>query len=99
MKIETIKNNEMLTDLVVDRCWEILKSQYRKHYKLQDSVLGQKLMFKEKKEELVQILINESYHLLFVSNASGTKNEISYLLYRKIKYHVKIQICNILQIL
>ena len=99
MEIEKIKNNEMLTDLVVDRCWEILKSQYRKRYKLQDSVLGQKLMFKEKKEEPVQILINESYHLLVVSNTSGTKNEINYLLYRKIKYHVKNQICNILQIL
>ena len=41
LEIETIKNNEMLTDLVVDRCWEILKSQYRKRYKLQDSVIGQ----------------------------------------------------------
>ena len=99
MQIETIKNNEMLTDLVVDRCWKILKSQYRKRYKLQDSVLGQKLMLKEKKGELVQILINESYHLLVVSNISGTKNEIKYLFYRKIKDHVKIQICNILQIL
>ena len=99
MEIETIKNNEMLTDLVVDRCWETLKSQYRKRYKLQDSVLGQKLMFKEKKGELAQILINESYHLLAVSNISGTKNEIKYLFYRKIKDHVKIQIYNILQIL
>ena len=51
LEIETIKNNEMLTDLVVVRCWEILKSQYRKRYKLQE--LGQKLMFKEKKRELV----------------------------------------------
>ena len=49
LQIEAIKNNEMLTDLVVDRCCKILKSQYRKRYKLQDSVLGQKLMLKEKK--------------------------------------------------
>ena len=77
---------------------EILPS--RNHQDVIEISSGQEeLMFKEKKGELVQILINESYHLLVVSNISGTKNEIKYLFYRKIKDHVKIQICNILQIL
>ena len=77
---------------------EILPS--RNHQDVIEISSGQEeLMFKEKKGELVQILINESYHLLVVSNISGTKNEINYLFYRKIKDHVKIQIYNILQIL
>ena len=58
MEVETIKNNEMLTDLVVNRCWEILKSQYRKRYKLQE--LGQKLMFKEKKENLFKYQLTKA---------------------------------------
>ena len=58
LEVETIKNNEMLTDLVVNRCWEILKSRYRKRYKLQE--LGQKFMFKEKKENLFKYQLTKA---------------------------------------
>ena len=58
LEVETIKNNEMLIDLVVNRCLEILKSQYRKRYKLQE--LGQKLMFKEKKENLFKYQLTKA---------------------------------------
>ena len=48
--------NEMLTNTVLDRCQQILKTQYKMRYGLQDWLLGQKLIFKEEKREFVQIL-------------------------------------------
>ena len=62
---------------------------------LQDSVLGQKPMFKKKRKEFVQMLRNEIYHWVLVSNINYTKNEIDYcdsLFHRKIKDRVKMQI-------
>ena len=46
----------MLTKAVLDRCQQILKTQYKMRYGLQDWLLGQKLIFKEEKREFVQIL-------------------------------------------
>ena len=45
-EIKLIRGNGMLTDLTIDKFQKILKYQYHSHYGLQDTVLGQKLMFK-----------------------------------------------------
>ena len=68
----------MLTKVVLDRCQQVLKSQYKMRYGLQDSALGQKLILKEERGEFVQILHNGSYHWVVVSNINSTKNEINH---------------------
>ena len=67
-------------------------------YELHDTVLGQKLMFKQQKREFVQILHNGNYHWVVISNINCSKNKIdSYnsLFHGKIKDHVKMQLCSI----
>ena len=64
-----------------------LKNQFHAKYGLQDTVLGQKLMFKEQKEEFVQILHNGSYHWDVVSNINYSMDEINYY---DILFHGKI---------
>ena len=51
----------MLTDLTINKYLKILKSQYHAQNGLQDTILGQKQMFKEQKGEFVQILHNGNY--------------------------------------
>ena len=55
--------NGMLTDLTIDKCQKILKNQFHAQYGLQDTVLGQKLMFKEQKGAFLQILHNGNYNI------------------------------------
>ena len=72
------------------------KNQYKMPNGLQDSILGQKLMIMTEKGEFVQILHIGSYHSFVVNNKNCTKNEINYynsMFYKKIKDHVKMQIC------
>ena len=88
----------MLTDLTIVKCQKILKNQFHTQYGLQDTVLGQILMFKEQKGQFGQILHNGGYHLLEKSNINCSKDEINYhdsLFHGKIMDHVKMQICNI----
>ena len=67
-EIEAIRNSKMLTEVVITRCQQILKSQYKMlRYGLVDSALGQKLMFRNEKGEFVQISHNGSYHWVSVS--------------------------------
>ena len=66
-------------------------------YGLQDTVLGQKLKFKEQKGEFVKILHIGNYHWVVISNINCSKNEIDYydrLFYGKLRDHVKMQVCN-----
>ena len=46
----------MLTDLTIDKCQKIFKNHFHAQNGLQDTVVGQKLMFKKQKGEFVQIL-------------------------------------------
>ena len=88
----------MLSDLTIDTCQKILKNQFRTQYGLQDTVLGQKLMFKEQKGEFARILHNRNYHWVVISNINCSKDEIDYcdsLFHGKIRDHVKMLICNI----
>ena len=57
-EIKLTTENGMLTDLTIDKCQKILKNQFHAQYGLQDTVLGQKLMFKEQTGEFVQTLHN-----------------------------------------
>ena len=64
---------------------------------LQDTILGQTLMFREQNGKFVQILHNGSFHWITISNISSEKNEINYydsLFHGKIKDHIKMQVCN-----
>ena len=88
----------MLTDLAIVKCQKILKNQFRTHYGLQDTVLGQILMFKEQKGQFGQILHNGGYHLVVKSHINCSKDKMNYhdsLFHVKIMDHVKMQICNI----
>ena len=67
-EIKLTTENGMLTDLTIDKCQKILKNQFHAQYGLQDTVLGQKLMFKEQKEEFVQIFHNRKYYWVVISN-------------------------------
>ena len=65
---------------------------------LQDTILGQKLMFKERNRKFVQILHNGSFHWMTVSNINSEKNEINYydsLFHGKIKDHIRIRVWNL----
>ena len=65
---------------------------------LQDTILGQKLMFKEQNRKFVQILHNGSFHWITVGNINSEKNEINYcdsLFHGKIKDHIKIRVWNL----
>ena len=97
-EIKLTTENGMLTDLTIDKCQKILKNQFHAQYGLQDTVLGQKLMFKEQKGEFVQILHNGNYQWVVISNINCSKDETNYydsLFHGKIRDHVKMQICNI----
>ena len=94
-EIELITGNRMLTDLTIDKCQKILKNQFHAQYGLQDTVLGQKLMFKEQKGAFLQILHNGNYHWVVISNINCSKDEMNYydsLFHGKIRDHVKMQI-------
>ena len=67
-EIKLTTENGMLTDLTIDKCQKILKNQFHAQYGLQDTVLGQKLMFKEQKGEFVQTLHNWNYQWVVISN-------------------------------
>ena len=86
-ELKVITGNGMLTNFTIDKCQKKLKNQFHAKYGLQDTVLGQKLMFKEQKEEFVQILHNGSYHWVVVSNINFSKDEINYY---DILFHGKI---------
>ena len=52
----------MVTDISIDACQRILRKQFSIRSGLQDTILGQKLIFKEQNEKFVQILHNGSFH-------------------------------------
>ena len=88
----------MLTDTSIDACQRIPRKQFSVWSGLQDTILGQKLMFKEWIEKFVQILHNGSFHWVTLSNINCQKNEINYygsLFHGKIKDHIKMQVCNL----
>ena len=65
--------------------------------KFQDTILGQKLMFKPK-EPFVQILQNKNFHWVTessVNSKSGSVDSYDSLFHGRIKDHVKLQIANI----
>ena len=97
-EIKLITGNGTLTDLTTDKCQKVLKNQFHTQYGLQDTIVGQKLMFKEQKGELAQILHNGNCHWVVISNINCSKDEINYydsLFHGKIRDNVKMQICNI----
>ena len=65
----------MSTGLSFYKFQNILKSQFHAQYRLQDTAPGQKLMFKGKKREFVQILHKRNYRWVVISNISYSKNE------------------------
>ena len=86
------RSNKMLTEAVIDRCQQILKSKYKMRYAFWIAYFA-----KTRKVEFVQILHNGWYHWVFVSNINFTNNKINYydsLFHWRIKDHVKMQICN-----
>ena len=60
--------------------------------RFQDTILGQKLMFKPK-EHFVQILHNKSFHCVTVSSFNSKSRSVSY--YGRIEGNVKLQSANI----
>ena len=65
----------MSTGLAIYECQNILKNQFHAQHELQDTLPGQKLMFKEQKGEFVQILHKRNYHWVVISYISSSKNE------------------------
>ena len=97
-ELKVITGNGMLTDLTIDKCKKKIENQFHTKYGLQDTVLGQKLMFKEQKGEFVQILHNRNYHWVVIRNINCSMDEMNYydsLFHGKIRDHVKMQIFNI----
>ena len=87
----------MLSDIVIDAAQNILRAQFKVNG-LQDTVLGEKLMFREEKETFAQLLHNGSYHWVLVSNYNCEEGHIDYFdshFHGRIKDHVKLQICNL----
>ena len=75
----------------------MLGTQFKMKDRFQDTILGQKLMFKPK-EHFVQILHNKSFHWVTVSNVNSKSGSVDYydsLFHGRIKDHVKLQIANI----
>ena len=62
--------------------------------RFQDTILGQKLMFKPK-EHFVQILHSKSFNWVTVSNVNSKSGRVDYYYHGRIKDHVKLQIANI----
>ena len=96
-ELELIKNNQMLTDTSINLVQDILGTQFKMKERFQDTILGQKLMFKPKKH-FVQILHNKSFHWVTVSNINSKYGSVNYydsLFHGRIKDHVKLQIANI----
>jgi len=88
----------MLTDLSIDAAQKILRNQFTKSGGLQDTVLGQKLMFKEVSRPFLQILHNGRKHWLLVSNYNCQPGEINLydsLYHGRVTDQVKAQICTI----
>ena len=96
-EVELIKNNQMLTDVSINMAQKILSRQFKRRQCFQDTVLGQRLMF-QAKEQFVQILHNNNFHWVTVSNLNSKHGAIDYydsLFHGRIRDHVKLQICNI----
>ena len=96
-ELELIKNNQMLTDISINLAQDMLGTQFKMKDRFQDTILGQKLMFKPK-EHFVQILHNKSFHWVTVSNVNSKSGSVDYydsLFHGRIKDHVKLQIANI----
>ena len=87
----------MLTDSSINFAQDILGTQFKMKDRFQDTMLGQKLMFKPKKH-FVQILHNKSFNWITVSNVNSKSGSVDYydsLFHGRIKDHVKLQIANI----
>ena len=87
-EVELIKNNQMLTDVSINMVQNI---------SFQDTVLRQILMFQDK-EQFLQILHNNNFNWVAVSNLNSKHGTIDYydsLFHGRIRDHVKLQICNI----
>ena len=87
----------MLTDSSINFAQDILGTQFKMKDRFQDTMLGQKLMFKPKKH-FVQILHNKSFNWITVSNVNIKSGSVDYydsLFHGGIKDHVKLQIPNI----
>ena len=87
----------MLTDSSINLAQDILGTQFKLKDRFQDTILGQKKMFKPK-EHFVQILHNKSFHWVTVSNVNSKSGSVDYydsLFHGGIKDHIKLQIPNI----
>ena len=96
-ELELKNNNQMLTDTSINLAQDIFGTQFKMKDRFQDTILGQKLMFKSK-EHFVQILHNKSFHWVTVSNVNSKSGSVDYydsLFHGKIKDHIKLQIANI----
>ena len=96
-ELELKNNNQMLTDTSINLAQDIFGTQFKMKDRFQDTILGQKLMFKPK-EHFVQILHNKSFHWVTVSNVNSKSGSVDYydsLFHGRIKDHVKLQIANI----
>ena len=59
-EIQLITGNSVLTDLTISKCQKILKNQFHVQNGPQDTVVGQKLIFKKKRENLCKYCTTES---------------------------------------
>ncbi|XP_065682897.1 uncharacterized protein LOC136071707 isoform X1 [Hydra vulgaris] len=97
-EIDTIENNDMLTDISINAAQKILLNQFHMQSGFQDTILGEKYMFREEKNDFVQVLYTGQYHWITISNVNCPADTIFYydsLFHGQVKDHVKQQICNI----
>nr|XP_047146749.1 uncharacterized protein LOC124819307 [Hydra vulgaris] len=97
-EIDTIENNDMLTDISINAAQKILLNQFHMQSGFQDTILGEKYMFREEKNDFVQVLYTGQYHWITIFNVNCPADTIFYydsLFHGQVKDHVKQQICNI----
>nr|XP_047123076.1 uncharacterized protein LOC105846387 [Hydra vulgaris] len=97
-EIDTIENNDMLTDISINAAQKIILNQFHMQSGFQDTILGEKYMFREEKNDFVQVLYTGQYHWITISNVNCPADTIFYydsLFHGQVKDHVKQQICNI----
>ena len=74
-EVELTKNNQMLTDVSINMAQNILSRQFKTRQCFQDTVLEQRVMFQDK-EQFVQILHNNNFHWVIVSNLNSKHGTI-----------------------
>ncbi len=96
-----LRKNSMLTDNIINVFQRMMARDLQILDGLQDTVLGQKLMFRPMPDvPFVQVLHNGEYHWLTISTYGCQEGELNYLYSKfsgRISNHVMLRICHIMK--